>query len=143
MFPAREGRFYDYENWGLVGALRQSIDDGCSRLFCVDGVDSESIYCRSAPPLARAARHRQYEGYNLQEVIPFLLSASATAFAYVHIVFRNPVALGLTFLAGLLFGVRYLHTGSLFVTSFEHALYGCAIFTIGPGRWFYHGAVQR
>lgn len=72
-----------------------------------------------------------------------IVLASAAAFAYVHIVFRNPLALGLTFLAGLLFAVRYLQTGSLFITSFEHALYGCAIFTIGLGRWFFYGAVRR
>jgi membrane protease YdiL (CAAX protease family) len=72
-----------------------------------------------------------------------IVLASAAAFAYVHIVFRNPLAIGLTSLGGLLFAYRYLQTGSLFVSSFEHALYGCAIFTIGIGRSFYHGAVQR
>jgi uncharacterized protein len=72
-----------------------------------------------------------------------MVLASAAAFAYVHIVFRNSLAVGLTFLAGLLFAFRYVETGSLVVTSFEHALYGCAIFTIGLGRWFYHGAVRR
>lgn len=70
-----------------------------------------------------------------------LLLAGAAAFAWVHIVFRNPFAVALTFPAGLLFALRYLQTGSLFVSSFEHALYGCAIFTVGLGRWFYHGAV--
>jgi membrane protease YdiL (CAAX protease family) len=69
--------------------------------------------------------------------------ASAVAFAYVHVVFKNPLAIALTFLGGLLFAFRYLETGSLFVSSFEHALYGCAVFTIGLGRWFYHGAVPR
>ena len=53
VFPTREGRFYDYENWGLVDALRTSIDSGHIRLFCVDGVDSESLYCRAVPPPAR------------------------------------------------------------------------------------------
>ena len=61
VFPTREGRFYDYENWGLVNALRRSIEGGCIRLFCVDGIDSESLYCRSAPPSARTERHRQYD----------------------------------------------------------------------------------
>jgi uncharacterized protein len=71
-----------------------------------------------------------------------IVFASATAFACVHIVFRNRLALGLTLLAGLLFAIRYLQTGSLLVTSFEHTLYGCAIFTIGLGRWFYHRALD-
>jgi esterase/lipase superfamily enzyme len=74
VFPTREGRFYDYENWGLVDALRHSIEGGHIRLFCVDGVDSESLYCRSTPPAARTARHRQYESYILHEVIPFMHS---------------------------------------------------------------------
>jgi uncharacterized protein len=72
-----------------------------------------------------------------------IVLVSATAFAYVHIVFRNPLALVLAFLAGLLFAGRYLQTGSLLVSSFEHALYGCAIFTIGLRHWFYHGAATR
>jgi uncharacterized protein len=72
-----------------------------------------------------------------------MVVVSAIAFAYVHIVFRNPLAVVLTFLGGMLFAFRYWQTGSVFVSSFEHALYGCAIFTIGLGRWFFHGAVAR
>jgi len=69
--------------------------------------------------------------------------ASAVAFAYVHIVFQNRLAIVLTLIAGLLFALRYLQTGSLFVSSFEHALYGCSIFTIGLGRSFYHASQMR
>lgn len=72
-----------------------------------------------------------------------ILTASAFAFAWVHIVFHNRLALILTGLGGILFGLRYLQTGSLFISSFEHALYGCAIFTIGIGRSFYHSAMRR
>ncbi len=84
VFPTREGRFYDYENWGLVDALGKSIAGGRIRLFCVDGVDSESLYCRSAPPPVRVARHRQYEGYILQEVIPLMLSENGVPSLIVH-----------------------------------------------------------
>ncbi len=72
-----------------------------------------------------------------------MVAASAFAFTYVHIVFHNRLALLLTFLGGVLFALRYLQTGSLMISSFEHALYGCAVFTIGIGRQFYHSAVQR
>lgn len=71
-----------------------------------------------------------------------IVAASAAAFVVVHIVFRNPLALILTFLGGVLFALRYLQTNSLFVSSFEHALYGCAIFTVGIGRSFYHAAMR-
>ncbi|WP_263416599.1 CPBP family intramembrane glutamic endopeptidase [Terriglobus albidus] len=68
-----------------------------------------------------------------------LVVASATVFGGMHIVFRNPLAVVLTFLGGLLFAWRYQHTGSLFVSSVEHALYGCWLFTVGLGQYFYHG----
>jgi esterase/lipase superfamily enzyme len=84
VFPTREGRFYDYENWGLVDALRPSIDAGYIRLFCIDGVDSESLYCRTAPPPTRTRRHREYESYILREVIPFMLSENGVPSLVVH-----------------------------------------------------------
>ncbi|HXB75133.1 MAG TPA: alpha/beta hydrolase-fold protein [Candidatus Acidoferrales bacterium] len=48
------------------------------------GVDSESLYCRTAPPPARAERHRQYERYILREVIPFMLSENGVPSLTVH-----------------------------------------------------------
>ena len=70
-----------------------------------------------------------------------MLLASTIAFAYAHIIYRNRLALALTTLGGVLFAFRYQQTGSLFVSSFEHALYGCAIFTLGIGQWFHHAHV--
>lgn len=72
-----------------------------------------------------------------------MVLASAVAFGFLHVVFRNGWAVGLSALAGVLFAARYLQTGSLFVSAFEHALYGCLIFTSGLGRFFYSGAVRR
>jgi hypothetical protein len=39
-----------------------------------------------------------------------------------------------------LFGWRYAETGSLFASSFEHALYGGSMFTIGLEQYLYKGA---
>jgi membrane protease YdiL (CAAX protease family) len=66
-----------------------------------------------------------------------MVLASAAAFSLMHVIFRNPLALSLTLAGGILFAWRYQQTGSLFVSSFEHALYGCFLFTIGLGRYFY------
>jgi uncharacterized protein len=69
-----------------------------------------------------------------------MILASAVAFAFVHIIFRNPIAVSFTLVGGLLFAWRYQQTGSLFTSSLEHALYGCLMFTIGLGDYFYKGA---
>ena len=69
-----------------------------------------------------------------------LIMRSAAAFSFVHIIFRNPIAVGFTLIGGVIFAWRYAETGSLLTSSFEHALYGCWMFTIGLGDYFYKGA---
>jgi len=69
-----------------------------------------------------------------------LIVASAVAFSFAHIIFRNPIAFSFTLAGGLLFAWRYAETGSLLTSAFEHALYGCWMFTIGLGEYFYKGA---
>jgi membrane protease YdiL (CAAX protease family) len=71
-----------------------------------------------------------------------LILASATAFSFMHIVYQNPIAVTLTFVGGLIFARRYSLTKSLLTSSAEHALYGCWLFTVGLGDFFYHGRAQ-
>jgi membrane protease YdiL (CAAX protease family) len=69
-----------------------------------------------------------------------LVAASAAAFGYVHIIFGNWFSVAASGVGGWIFAHRYLRTRSLFTASAEHALYGLMVFTIGLGRYFYHGA---
>jgi membrane protease YdiL (CAAX protease family) len=66
-----------------------------------------------------------------------MILVSAATFALMHIVFRNWIAVALTFPGGILFALRYCNTRSLAASSLEHALYGCFLFTIGLGQFFY------
>jgi membrane protease YdiL (CAAX protease family) len=68
--------------------------------------------------------------------------ASAVAFALAHIVFRNWIAPPLSLAGGLLFAWTYERTGSSLVATSQHAAFGCWIFTIGLGWYFYYGAVR-
>jgi uncharacterized protein len=69
-----------------------------------------------------------------------MLLASALAFGFVHIIFGNWLAVGLCVLGGLLFSLTYQQSGSLLLTCLDHAIFGNFIFTIGLGRFFYHGS---
>src|SRR6202012_3702056 len=71
-FPPRMGRFYDYENWGVVAALTDRINRGELQLFCVDSLDCESFYNDWAHPEGRINRHLQYEQYIIHEVLPLM-----------------------------------------------------------------------
>jgi esterase/lipase superfamily enzyme len=72
VFPTSQGRFYEFEDRGMVDALRWKIDNGEVQLFCVDSVDAESWYNRSVGPRWRIARHVQYDEYIIHEVVPLV-----------------------------------------------------------------------
>ncbi len=80
-FPPRLGRFHDYENWGIVEALRRHLEDGWIQLFCVDSIDAESLYGWWRHPRERIDRHECYERHVLHEVLP--LSASMNPCPFV------------------------------------------------------------
>ncbi|PTX97660.1 esterase [Verrucomicrobia bacterium LW23] len=71
VFPTRRGRFFEYEDGGLVEALRPRIEEGWIQLFCVDGIDAESVYNNNIAPPERIRNHVRYEQYVVQEVLPF------------------------------------------------------------------------
>jgi esterase/lipase superfamily enzyme len=72
VFPTSQARFYEFEDRGMVHAVRDKLDGGRLQLFCVDSVDAESWYNRGVGPDWRIARHVQYENYILREVLPFV-----------------------------------------------------------------------
>jgi membrane protease YdiL (CAAX protease family) len=65
------------------------------------------------------------------------LLASALAFAWAHLVFFNWIALSFTFAGGWMFAQTYRRSRSLALVCIEHALYGCLVFTLGLGWYFY------
>jgi esterase/lipase superfamily enzyme len=101
-FPTRMARFYDYEDWGVINALKEKIVSGQIQLFCIDSFDKESFYCKTILPLERIKKYLQFEKYLLDELIPFisqenenphLISAGCSLGAYhaVNIAFRHPL----------------------------------------------------
>jgi esterase/lipase superfamily enzyme len=79
VLPTSCGRFYEFEQFGMVSAVAQRLEHGHLQLFCVDSVDAESWYNREVPPRWRVARHVQYEEYLMREVLPFIRQENASA----------------------------------------------------------------
>ena len=101
VFPTSMGRFYQWEDFGMIAHLRPRIDDGLLQLWCVDSVDGESFYNKSVGPQDRARRHAAYDRYLTDEVVPAirgekgdpsleLLGASFGAFHAVALATRHP-----------------------------------------------------
>jgi esterase/lipase superfamily enzyme len=126
-FPTSMGRFYQWEDFGLVGALTEWIDDGSMQLICVDSVDDESWYAKGKPPAERVARHLQYERYLLDEVLPGMpvppitCGASFGAMHSVLLALRHPTRVrGFIALSGAFDTARWLdgyHDDSTYFTN--------------------------
>jgi esterase/lipase superfamily enzyme len=91
VFPTSMGRFYQWEDFGIVGALADLIERGAVQLVCVDSVDGESWYARDRSPGDRVRRHLQYEAYIVDEVLPRMPGtgqaiACGTSFGAMHAV---------------------------------------------------------
>jgi esterase/lipase superfamily enzyme len=101
MFPTREGRFFEYEQLGIVGSLREKVEAGQLQLFCVEGLANESFYGFGSHPAWRISRHAAFEEYILNEVLPLMAlknghdctiaqGCSLGAFQAASIAFRHP-----------------------------------------------------
>ncbi|MGH2361629.1 MAG: esterase family protein [bacterium] len=82
-FPTSAGRFFDWEDRGLIGALSDHLENGWIQIFCVDSVDGESWYAKDRLPAERAKRHAQYDHYILTEVLPFTAERNPNPFLIV------------------------------------------------------------
>ncbi|MGE5345446.1 MAG: esterase family protein [Acidithiobacillales bacterium] len=76
LFPTSMGRFYQNEDFGLVGALANKVEAGHLQVVCVDSVDAESWYNSAAVPRDRVLRHDAYDRYLRDEMLPLVESRS-------------------------------------------------------------------
>ena len=63
VFPTSMGRFFQWEDSGMINTLGDQLEQGDIQLFCVDSVDEESWYAKWKPPAERAWRQTQYDNY--------------------------------------------------------------------------------
>lgn len=80
IFPTSQGKFYEWEDRGMMWALGEHLERGWLQCYCVDSVDAESWYAKWAHPGGRAYRHAQYFGYLYSEVLPFMNWKNPTPF---------------------------------------------------------------
>ncbi len=91
VFPSSMGRFFEWEDRGMIGALAHQIDQGWLQLWCVDSADDESWYAKWKIARDRARAQAAYDAYIRNELLPltehrndnpFLITTGASFGAY-------------------------------------------------------------
>ncbi len=70
VFPSQDGRFYDYQDFDMVGVLSQLIDNGHIRLICVDSIDRETWSDIGGDEHYRINLHERWFNYIVNELLP-------------------------------------------------------------------------
>lgn len=73
VFPAQSGRFYDFENFGMVGAVQDLLEQGRLQLFTCDSIDWETWAAFDRECRGRIERHEAYARYIVEELAPRIL----------------------------------------------------------------------
>lgn len=116
IFPTSRGRFFEWEDRGMMESMGQLIDRGDIQVYCVDSVDAESWYARNRWPGDRAHRQTQYDAYIQHEVVPLtqrnpdpfliVMGASFGAYHAVNFAFRHPELVGRVLAMNGLYTIR-------------------------------------
>ncbi|MEZ2345721.1 esterase family protein [Terriglobus sp. RCC_193] len=121
VFPTSRGRFYEFEDQAMVGALESKINRGQIQLWCVDSVNNESWFADGAEGSWCIARHLQYERYILNELVPYIhtrnrnkmlavMGCSFGGFHSMSMALRHPDKINAALSMGGAFDVaRFLH----------------------------------
>ncbi len=72
-----------------------------------------------------------------------MIIASGLLFAFAHILFRNWIAVAMCIPGGIFFAHTYHKSNSTLAAWIDHTLFGCLVFTIGLGSYFFTGAIGR
>ncbi len=69
-FPPQNGRFWDFENFGMVECMRPWIEEGKIMLVCPDSIDTESWSAKYDSPRHRIEMQERYFRYITLELTP-------------------------------------------------------------------------
>ncbi len=77
-FPSQDGRFYDFENFGMVETLHPWLDTGRLTLVCADGIDGETWSNEEGNPRARIELQERWFQYVVQELLSLVRELGQT-----------------------------------------------------------------
>jgi esterase/lipase superfamily enzyme len=105
LFPRSKGRYYQHKDNGTIDAIAPLVDEGLLRVYCPDGIDSESWYNNTIHPADRVRTHLAYEQMIINDVIGFaqqdtgaskvaVAGCSLGGYHAANIAFRHPELVG-------------------------------------------------
>ncbi len=148
VFPSAERNRYEWEEHGMVDAVRDLVDAGRVKLYCVDSWDSGTWWDEWLPSEERAHRHEAYERWVLERVEGDDVIATGVSMGAYHaanIALRHPQRFPLALCLSGIYDVARLGWGergdSVYFNNpvdYVQGLDGSPaslLLTVGRGQW--------
>lgn len=72
VFPCAGGSNHEFEDFGMLDIVRNEVEAGRVKIFCVDSLDNESLLKTDGHMGDNVYRHEAYDKYIVNEVVPFI-----------------------------------------------------------------------
>jgi esterase/lipase superfamily enzyme len=70
--PCQDGRFYDFENFGMLDIWQPWIDSGQVMVFSIDTIDRETWSDKAGNARWRIQRYEEWIWYIVEEIVPLM-----------------------------------------------------------------------
>lgn len=115
VFPAQDGRFYDFENFGMVDTVKDYIEKGLVRLVCVDSIDSETYSDEFGDLGHRSYMLEQFYYYIVDEIVPRIREITSNKKIKTY---TSGCSLGATHAANMLFRRPDIFQGTIALSGY-------------------------
>lgn len=100
--PCEGGRFYDYEDFGMIDHWAQWIEEGRCCIYTMDSIDHET-YLSKDDPGHRSWRHEEWYNYIVEELVPYIRLLSQEGNGYDQGIMTFGCSMGAMHSANLFF----------------------------------------
>ena len=125
VFPCQDGKFFDFENRGMIDTVADKIESGQLQLFCIGCVDEETWSAKDGDPHGRIMWHEQWVKYICGEFLPRLhqIHAETDPVSYEGRVMLTGASMGGYHCVNFYLRFTHLFGGCLSLSGLFHASY--------------------
>lgn len=117
LFSTSMGHFNENKDFKLIDSVAWFVEEGLVKIYCPDGIDSESWYNKGIHPAQRVLNHMWYDQFLLSELVPLMqretgvgrVATAGCSFGGYHATnfgFRHPEVVKYIFNMGAAFDIK-------------------------------------
>ncbi len=120
VFPSQNGRYFDFENNGMVDCIAHLIEDGKVQLFCCDSIDEEGWSNENGFGPHRTYMIEQFYYYIVHELVPLIeeINTASNGGVKASGIFTTGCSMGATHAANFMFRRPDIFDGTIALSGY-------------------------